>query len=118
MHIHQGLLELDAVEAIMGHVLFRRMSQKTEHLMDSSDSVHRVSSNDSNLKIVIQDTVRQVGILTSSLGCFMVNFEKEPGSRWAHIKGREVDMIELRRCLTEYFDKSEIIRALGSPILS
>ena len=34
------------------------------------------------------------------------------------IQGREVDMVELRRCLTEMADRSDILRVLGSPIVS
>jgi len=48
----------------------------------------------------------------------MVGFEKVQGARWAIIQGREVDMVELRRCLTEMADRSDILRVLGSPIIS
>jgi hypothetical protein len=48
----------------------------------------------------------------------MVTFKKVTGARWAVIQGREVDMVELRRGLNEMFESSEIVRVLGSPILS
>jgi hypothetical protein len=48
----------------------------------------------------------------------LVGFDKVPGPRQAVIQGREVDMVELRRCLTEMADRSDILRVLGSPIVS
>ena len=86
--------------------------------MESQNHVHRITSHDSSVKIVIQDTVRQVGIITTSVGCFLVGYDKVPGARQAIIQGREVDMVELRRCLTEMADRSDILRVLGSPIIS
>ena len=47
-----------------------------------------------------------------------MGYDKVPGARKAIIQGREVDMVELRRCLTEMADRSDILRVLGSPIIS
>lgn len=86
--------------------------------MESSTSERKVSSNDSNLEVMIVDNIRQVGILTSSLGCFQVSFEQLQGARWMIIQGRVVDMADLKRCFTELLEKSELGRVLATQILS
>ena len=81
--------------------------------MASSKVDTNIECPDSLLKVVISEKFQQVGILTSSIGCFCVVMEQHG----MVIKGREVDVQELRRYLDIFLSKSELGRLVGTRIV-